>query len=159
MYGANEPQTKAVVSISEMARMVGLSRSRFHQLIGTTFPWPLYSLSTKRPFYDEMLQKSCLEVRRRNCGIDGKPVLFYSRRPMNLTATQKPRKAKPAKDDRADLLDGIKGLGLTTATGAQVAEAVKELYPRGVDGTDRGEVIRTLFLHLRRQNTRDKVGR
>ena len=51
MYGTTE--TKAVVSISEMARMVGLSRSRFHQLIGTTFPWPLYSVSTKRPFYDE----------------------------------------------------------------------------------------------------------
>jgi hypothetical protein len=76
MYGKTD-NTKAVVSISEMARMVGLSRSRFHQLIGTTFPWPLYAVSTKRPFYDEELQKLCLEVRRRNCGIDGKPVLFY----------------------------------------------------------------------------------
>jgi hypothetical protein len=159
MYGATEPQTKAVVSISEMARMVGLSRSRFHQLIGTTFPWPLYSLSTRRPFYDEVLQQSCLEVRRRNCGIDGKPVLFYARRPINLTAVPKPRKAKPAKNDHADLLDGIKGLGLDTVTAAQVTEAVKEIYPRGVDGMARGEVLRTLFLHLRRQNTRDKVGR
>ena len=156
---ANEPHTKAVVSISEMARMVGLSRSRFHQLIGTTFPWPLYSLSTRRPFYDEKLQRLCLEVRRRNCGIDGKPVLFYARRPVNLTAVQKPRKAKPAKNYPADLLDGIKGLGLVNVTGDQVAEVVNQLYPRGVDGTDRGEVLRTLFLHIRRQNTRDKVGR
>ena len=156
---ANEPQTKAVVSISEMARMVGLSRSRFHQLIGTTFPWPVYSLSTRRPFYDELLQKLCLEVRRRNCGIDGKPVLFYARRPINLTAVQKPRKAKPAMNDHAELIDGIKGLGLVNATGNQVADAVKQLYPNGVAGTDRGEVLRTLFLHLRRQNTRDKVGR
>ena len=70
-----------------MARMVGLSRSRFHQLIGTTFPWPLYSVSTRRPFYDEELQKCCLEVRRRNCGIDGKPVLFYSRRPVTTAGS------------------------------------------------------------------------
>ena len=46
-------KTKAVVSISEMARMVGLSRSRFHQLIGTTFPWPLYDVKSRRPFYTE----------------------------------------------------------------------------------------------------------
>ena len=32
MYAANETQTKAVVSVAEMARMVGLSRARFYQL-------------------------------------------------------------------------------------------------------------------------------
>ena len=84
MYGASEPKTKAVVSISEMARMVGPDPAVvFTSLIGTTFPWPLYYVSTRRPFYDELLQKSCLEVRRRNCGIDGRPVLFYCRRPIN----------------------------------------------------------------------------
>ena len=31
----------------------------------------------RRPFYHEELQAVCLDVRRRNCGIDGKPVLFY----------------------------------------------------------------------------------
>ena len=38
MYAVNESQTKAVVSVAEMARMVGLSRARFYQLVGTTFP-------------------------------------------------------------------------------------------------------------------------
>ncbi len=73
-------QTKAAVSIAEMARMVGLSRARFNQLMGMTFPWPRFSLSNRRPFYDELLQNLCPEVRRRNCGIDGKPVLFYAKR-------------------------------------------------------------------------------
>jgi hypothetical protein len=149
---------KAVVSISEMAQMVGLSRARFYQLIGTTFPWPLYSVSTRRPFYDELLQNCCLEVRRRNCGIDGKPVLFYSRR-VGGTIPMKPKKNMPPKDDRhADLLDGIRSLGLTTATTSEVTKAVKELYPSGVDGTNPGEVIRAVFLHLRRRNSSGNVG-
>ena len=75
----------------------------------------------------------CLEVRRRNCGIDGRPVLFYSRRPINTVPVRKPKKAAAAKNDQhADLIDGIKGLGLVTVTAAQVAEAVKELYPQGM---------------------------
>ncbi len=156
MFGASEPKTKAVVSISEMARMVGLSRSRFHQLIGTTFPWPLYSVSTRRPFYDELLQKSCLEVRRRNCGIDGRPVLFYCRRPINAPPMRKPKKA--VSDDKyADLLDGLKGLGLVNVTGDQVTKAVKELFPTWEQGTDQSGVLRAVFLHLRRQNTEDNV--
>jgi hypothetical protein len=149
---------KAVVSISEMARMVGLSRARFYQLIGTAVPWPIYDVATRRPFYDEELQRVCLEVRRRNVGIDGKAILFYSRR-TGGAPLPKPKKAKPPKDDRHDeLLDELKSLGLTTVTVAQVAEAVKELYPHGVDGTNHGEVLRTVFLHLRRRNTGGNVG-
>ena len=75
----HEP-TKAAVTVAEMARMVGLSRARFYQLLGTAFPFPVYDVSTRRPAYVEEQQRVCLEVRRRNCGIDGKPVLFYARR-------------------------------------------------------------------------------
>ena len=31
--------------------MVGLSRTSFYQLIGTAFPFPLYDMATKRPYY------------------------------------------------------------------------------------------------------------
>ena len=81
-------EIKQAVTVSEMARMCGLSRARFYQLIGTAFPYPVYSVSTRRPFFDQELQKVCLEVRRRNCGIDGKPILFYSRR-LDLPAPKK----------------------------------------------------------------------
>ncbi len=150
---------KSVVSVAEMARMVGLSRARFYQLIGTAFPWPVYLLSTRRPFYDEKLQDLCLEARRRNCGIDGMPILFYSRRPGNTLPVRKPKKVAGVKNDYADLLDGLKGLGLATVTAAQVGEAVKELYPKGIPEGASGMVSRAVFLHLRRQNTRDKVGK
>ena len=158
MYAANDPQAKAVVSKSEMARMVGLSPARFAQLVGSTFPFPLYDLNTRRPFYPEELQAVCIEVRRRNCGIDGKPVLFYSRRPSNSAPVRKPKKIAAVKNDHhADLLDGIKGLGLVAVTAAQVGEAVKELYPQGMPEVAGGEVLRAVFLHLRRQNARNNV--
>src|SRR5690242_18870981 len=76
-----EVQTKAIVTVAEMARMVGLGRARFYQLQGTAFPWPVYDIRTKRPIYLEEQQRVCLEVRRRNCGVDGRPILFYARRP------------------------------------------------------------------------------
>ena len=157
MYGAGEPRTKAVVCISEMARMVGLSRSRFHQLIGTTFPWPLYDVATRRPFYSEELQLVCLEARRRNCGIDGRPVLFYSRRPVNAPPMRRPRKANNNDSKYADLLDGLKGLGLVSVTGAQVEKVVKKLFPLWEPGTDQSGVLRTVFLHLRRQDSAGNV--
>ena len=81
-------KTKAVVSKSEMARMVGLSPARFAQLVGTTFPWPLYDIKSRRPFYTEELQEVCLSVRKRNCGVDGKPVLFYCAATSPRSATE-----------------------------------------------------------------------
>jgi hypothetical protein len=147
------------VTVAEMARLVGLSRSRFYQLIGSAFPQPVYDVATRRPIYTEELQQVCLDVRRRNCGIDGRPVLFYARR--LPTAPARPRKVKTtptASPPHADLLDGLRSLGLATAA-ADVVAAVKELFPRGTDGQDQGEVLRVVFLHLKRQNTADKVGR
>jgi hypothetical protein len=152
-------ETKSVVTVTEMARMVGLSRARFYQLIGTAFPWPLYDIFTRRPHFDEEQQEVCLEVRRRNCGIDGRPVMFYARRWPNpsVTVSQRTRKPSPAKvDQHADLVDAIRSLGLTT-TSAQVGEAIKQLFPMGTSHTDSGEVIRAIFVHLKRRDTRDNL--
>lgn len=147
-------ETKAAVSCSEMARMVGLSRQRFAQLQGTTFPWPVYDMITRRPFYPEDLQKVCLEVRRRNWGIDGRPVLFYA--PRTVTA---PKKIAPRKNKNVTaMMDGLKDLGLTSVTAAQVESVTTELYPSGIAGMDQGEVLRAVFLHIRKNST-EKVGR
>src|SRR5438445_11373507 len=87
-----QTETKSIVSVSQMAKMVGLSRARFYHLIGTAFPHPLYDVTTRRPVYSEEFQQVCLEVRRRNCGIDGKPVLFYARRPGTTVSVPKARR-------------------------------------------------------------------
>ena len=61
--------------------MCGLSRQRFSQLVKAgVFPEPLRDGATGRPYYDGPGQEACLEVRRRNCGANGRVVLFYARR-------------------------------------------------------------------------------
>jgi hypothetical protein len=140
--------TKTAVSVAEMSRMVGLSRARFYQLIGNAFPHPIYNVATRRPFYDEEAQKLCLEVRRRNCGIDGKPILFYARRPITMIAPKKPR--PKAQNPHADLLEGLKALGLIV-TSAQVDGAIKEVFPKGVQGIDPEEIVRSVFINLQRK--------
>src|ERR1700675_373057 len=141
-------ETKAAVTVAEMARMCGLSRSRFYQLIGTAFPQPERQPETGRPIYTEEQQQVCLEVRRRNCGIDGKPVLFYARR--LPSAPVKPRTPKPKleakKGDVLALVEGLNALGLATATAAMVQRITEELYPKGTEGLDQGEVLRAVFL-------------
>lgn len=147
-------QTKAVVSVSEMARMVGLSRQRFYQLQGTTFPKPQRCPDTNRPFYDEAGQRICLEVRRRNCGVDGKPVLFYSsRHPLGQPkrTTHRPKPKPRPKSQHAELIVSLNDLGLESVSAAQVELALSELYPDGVQELDSGDVIRAVFLHLKRQ--------
>ena len=140
--------TKKAVSVAEMARMLGLSRARFYQLIGTAFPHPVYDVSTRRPFYDQEAQTLCLEVRRRNCGIDGKPILFYARRPVTATV---PRKRMPkVQNPNVGLLEGLKGLGLAV-TSAQVESAIKELFPKGADAVAQAEVVRSVFIHLQKK--------
>jgi hypothetical protein len=154
-------QTKTIVCVAELARMVGLSRARFYQLVQAgTFPPPLYDVRTRRPIYSEQLQQVILEVRRHNCGVDGRPVLFYARgpRPTVPPKSHRTHSTKATVHDHADMIDGLAGLGLTTATAAQVGAALKVLYPSGTDNVDRGDALRGVFLHLKRQNSGDNLG-
>ena len=128
-------EIKQAVTVTEMARMCGLSRARFYQLIGSAFPYPVYNVSTRRPFFDEDLQKVCLEVRRRNCGIDGKPILFYSRR-LDLPAPKKQistgRSTSPKNDAKhTNLIAGLAGLGLSGVTEQQVEAALAKIVSQG----------------------------
>src|SRR3954451_22526891 len=96
-------ETKEAVSVAEMSRMAGLSRARFYQLIGTAFPHPVYNVETRRPYYDEEAQQLCLEVRKRNCGIDGKAIMFYCRHAPTKPTSRKPRVQKV----NIELLEGL----------------------------------------------------
>jgi hypothetical protein len=140
---------RAAVTVAEMARMVGLSRSRFYQLIGRAFPEPSRN-EEGRPYYDADQQAACLGVKRQNRGIDGKPVIFYTVRKATSASTPKRRsKAKqPASGQHTEVLDAVRSLGLATATAAQVDASIKQLFPTGLDGVDSGEVIKQVFLAI-----------
>lgn len=156
-------KTKSAVTVSEMARMVGLSRSRFYQLQGTAFPHPVYDRETRSPYYTAEQQQVCLEVRHRNCGIDGQPILFYARNPKPPTGDRKRRKSK-VKTTRAmsryeAIIKGVKSLGLNNVTGSQVEQTIRKLFPNGISDVEQGEIIRVVFVHLMRQNSTDNLGR
>lgn len=153
-------QPKAAVSVSEMANMVGLGRARFYQLMGSgTFPAPSYDPNTGRPYFSEEQQRACLDVRRRNVGIDGKPALFYARRAKLCSAARRPPRRTEsithplAHGVHADLLDAVKALGLASATSAQVETSTDELYPHGTEGIEPSQIVRAVFLKLKRRGS------
>lgn len=156
---AGDIVTKSAVSVTEMARMVGLSRARFYQLVKKgTFPPADEDSATKRPCYLEEKQRQILEARRRNCGVDGKPILFYSRRRDLGQKKAMPQPPKQSKNNQyADIIDGLAALNVD-ATASQVEPIIKELFPQGIAGVDQGELIKAVFLWIRRQNSSDSVG-
>ena len=145
--------TKTAVSVTEMAAMMGLSRARLYQLIRKgKLPTPDIEEGSKRPYYNEDKQRQCLEVRRRNCGIDGKPIMFYARRRDVGVSRKKVERAKPAASPHADLIDQLGVMGIT-ATAAQVDAVVKELFPNGTTSVPQEEVFRAVFLRIRSQHS------
>ena len=139
-----------------MARMVGLSRQRFHQLMTEgVFPPPVYDIRTRRPHYTEEMQKVCLAVRQKNVGINGRVVLFYARRPVlavpkKQISTQRSTSSKKP-PQHAGLIEGLKGLGLATVTESDLTSALQKLYPSGTAGVGEAEVLRSVFVHLMRR--------
>jgi hypothetical protein len=164
MYQMNDQEEqplKSIATVRDVARMVGLSSARFYQLKAAgVFPQPEYHPDTGRPYYTEEQQRTCLEVRQRNCGINGAPVLFYARRSGGTPPVGKKRRPRPKTTEikNPDVLASVRGLGLTAATGTQVDAAVKKLFPKKTPDGEHGEVIRAVFLYLKRQDTADNVG-
>ncbi len=165
--------TKEVVSVSEMARMLGLSRARFYQLMKTgVFPKPEQSPETKRPFFDREKQEQCVEVRRTNRGVNGKVILFYTQRPprpppqaSRTRRRGRPRPAAPGSpastNDTAltELRHGLTQLGLADVTDRSIRDALVDLYPDGHAEIDSTELLRAVFGRLRCQDSSDNVAR
>ena len=167
------PLQPSSVSVSDMARMVGLSRSRFHQLLQAgVFPKPAVDPESKRPFYDSEGQAVCLQVRQRNCGVNGKRVLFYARpfgahlaakpRPLGVQRLSCPRQKKTepkqtaSKPSKLDLLvEGLKSLGLPNVTAAEASAAIHQVFPIDSQRPADEEVLLKIFRHLVRQNPTD----
>lgn len=137
---------KAAISVSEMAHLCRLSRSRFYGLIrGGVFPRPIQENPGKRPYYPLPLIQQCLDIRQTGIGQSGQVVLF------NRPAQKKPQRKRPATlapaTDYTELAESLKALGLTV-TGDIVHAAIQSVFPGGVEGVDPGEVVRRVFLHL-----------
>ena len=138
---------QAVCSVTELAKMLGLSRARVYQLqkMGI-LPKPLYCSRTRRPYYSLELQKECLDIRKTGIGHNGQPIIF--------NATRKDRSKKPQSSSDPmykELADILRQMG-SNVTRDKVKDAVKAIYPNGLDRqSDQGMVIRDLFIYLKQK--------
>jgi len=155
----------SILSISQMARLLNLSRSRLYQLIseGIFLP-PIYSPEHKRPYFTGEIAEKNLQVKKRNVGINGKIVLFYSSRTSSLPKIKNGKQnngsdTQPAQDNHQDLKDGLAGLGLSNISDTQIESALENCFPGGTENVDAGEILRAVFLSIKRQDSRDNENR
>jgi hypothetical protein len=157
----NKP-SQSYLSCTDVARRLGLSRQRFWQLRRDgVFPQPLIDEESGRQFYSAEQVELCLDLRKRNVGMNGKIILFYCPRTPSVISkpTKKKTKAKPMAARSQAIIDSLKALGLVGVTEAQVESAMKELFPIGKTLPDHGELVRNIFLHIQRKDSSDNVGR
>ena len=149
--------SNSYLSCAAVARRLGLSRQRFWQLRKDgVFPQPQIDEETGRPFYTEEQLELCMDLRKRNVGLNGKIVLFYAAR--STVSVPKPAKKKKPKSETAGgrhqaVIDSLKVLGMTGVTDAQIDSAISELFPNGKEEVDQGELVRAVFLHIQRKNS------
>jgi hypothetical protein len=147
---------KSIVSVTDMAKLVGLSRQRFNQLVKEgVFPTADRDEGSGRPFYNAEKQQQCLLVRQTNTGINGKPTLFYSKRRDSGTKRQSSRAARPTTD--MTIIQQLGELGITV-TMQEVETATATLFPTGTISVTPESLLKSLFLHFRRKNKTDKQG-
>jgi len=160
-----EMPKKEIVTVAEMARMCHLSRSRFYGLIRVgIMPTPLRNPTTKRPFFNREQQEQCLLVRRTNCGINGKPILFYACHWSGdgQTRSTKRRTSPPPRTAQVDpmmeeLLNGLGQLGVTDATEEKIREMLAETYPDGYANVGIPTLLMTVFRRMKRLDLPDNV--
>ena len=140
----SESNLKAACSVTEMTKILCLSRARFYQLQkGGFFPMPLYCIRTRKPYFDKNLQKKCLQVRQTGIGFNNHPILF------NAPRQTQPTNKKPKVDKKlADLADALKKTGIEISH-TQLQQAIQTLYPNGLSQIDEGVVIRDLFKYFK----------
>ena len=150
---------KEIVTVTEMARMCGLSRARFYQLVNqSVFPAPSRSRQSGRPFFDREQQEQCLLIRRINKGANGKAVMFYGghleaprprpskRKQLPISKSSKP---KACQDPVIKgLRHGLFQLGVVSVSDWELSRAIFKAYPDGHEGIKQAEVLMAVFHEL-----------
>ena len=147
MNNKNNSTNKKFISVTEMAKTINISRSRFYQLLEHGFfPKPLIDERTKRPYYTQELQQQCLECRQSGIGIDGSILMFYSpRKKETVSHSKKKKQVDPVTKDLGEILNSM---GIEKAFN-EVQKALDKLYPDGTEGMDQGVVTRELYRYFK----------
>jgi len=146
-----EKNYKSVCSVTDLAKQLSLSRSRFYQLQKQgIFPASLRDQRTGRPFFDDQLQKTCIEVRKTGVGVNGQCILFYN--PRTRPNNKYTRKIAQENNRHSDITSALNQMGLSVST-TDVSKAIISLYPQGLPKEkDQGTVIRELFRYFKQMS-------
>ena len=151
------------LNISQMARLLNLSRSRFYQLLAENILLPpIYSLDTKRPFYTAQMAERNIEVKKNNVGVNGKVILFYTPKAdfvQNRTRHSRRKtkaEAQPENANYAELIEGLESLGMEEISATQIRSALANCFPNGTDDVGFDEMLTAVFRHLKCRNTEHK---
>ena len=141
----SKPSQNRFVTVQELCELIGLSKNRFYALQKAgIFPAPLRSPLNNRPIFDSALIEQCLGIVRNRIGANGAPWVPNRKRPVAR------RESRPkALSKHGGLIKALASLGIT-ATASQVDEAIAKL-PEGGAGLEEPELIRQVFLQLRKQ--------
>ncbi len=141
------PNLKPIISVTEIANNLNLSRARFYQLLEQGFfPKPLIDERSKRPYYDLELQQKCLKARQSGIGVDGSFNIFYSPRKNNTNLINS-KKCKKTNSIHNEFADTLKSMGLDCSV-KDISSALSKLFPEGIKELEHGVVIRDLFRFL-----------
>ena len=148
---------RQATSVTEMARLVRLSRSRFYQLMDLgIFPQPMRHPRTKRPYFDHEQQAQCEAVRASGRGVNGEPVLFATmlRRSKKSEDVVKRPTEQPRPDESPvvdEIVHGLVGLGMPAVSRDSIKAALVESYPNGYADVDAPTLLTTVYRWLRRR--------
>ena len=152
---AQEVSTRAAATVTEVAAMCQLSRSRFYELVRDgVFPEAVRNGATKRPIYVRELIEKCLEIRQSGVGLNGRIVVFnrrHTQRPVQRRAQRPTVTATPKESPCASVVMGLKSLGMPDVTERQVESIVANLFPDGISDQNLGNVIRAVFLEMKKK--------
>jgi predicted DNA-binding transcriptional regulator AlpA len=150
-----EVSTRAAMTVTEVAALCQLSRSRFYELVRAgVFPEPVQNESAKRPVYVRDQIEKCLDIKQTGVALNGTIIVFNRKRASRAVPKRPERPAvatTPKESAHASVVTGLKSLGMADVTDAQVERIVADLFPDGISGQDLGEVIRGVFLELKKQ--------
>jgi len=132
------------ITLDELCALIGLSKATYykHQRNGV-FPAPLKT-GGGRLVFDQKLVEQCQQIVRTRTGLNGKPVIFSSRKKKGTEAI--PKRPHNAGGKHDDMIGALASLGVA-ATSEQIERTITEL-PTGLNEP---ELIRQLFLALRKQ--------
>jgi DNA-binding transcriptional MerR regulator len=148
--------SKQAVSITEMSKMVGLSRQRFNQLIKEgVFPSPSREESTGRPYFNSEQQQQCVTIRQTNTGYNGKPILFYTKRKDSGIKRKAPAEKK--RNDFSHVLAPLEGLGRVVSN-QELEAAMKVVFPDGVGERTPEAMVPALMRYFRSKDSGDSEG-